>query len=297
MKIRFLPYFLRQALINIMNNRVVHAISLGTMITSMLIFGAFLILFVNLNAWVQGWGHSLSMSVYLQDGISEADRAKVASFIQVLPSAEIKSFTSKEKALNDLRGALGAHAGLLEGLSFNPLPASFEVVFKGPVDGEVSLQKIKENLEKEKGVEEVNYSQEWIKRFEGLMRIVKLSGIIVVGLLCLGVLFIVTNTIKLTIYLRKDEIEILRLVGASEWFVKTPFLLEGMIQGILAGAFSILILFSGYFVLSTKKLHFLNLAVLDFTFIPYSYVISILLISLFLGLVGSFVAVGRFFDI
>ncbi|MCD4726716.1 MAG: permease-like cell division protein FtsX, partial [Pirellulales bacterium] len=113
-----------------MNNRVVHAISLGTMITSMLIFGAFLILFVNLNIWIQGWGHSLSMSVYLEDGISEANRTKIASLIEALPSAEIKGFISKERALRDLRSALGSHAGLLEGLSFNPLPASYEVAFK-----------------------------------------------------------------------------------------------------------------------------------------------------------------------
>ena len=297
MKIRLLPYFFRQAMVNIMNNRGVHAISLGTMITSTLIFGAFLLLFVNLNVWIQGWGHSLSMSVYLQDGISEAEKTKIVSLIKGLPSAEIKGFTSKERALRDLRSALGSHSGLLEGLSSNPLPASYEVVFKGAKAGETDPQKIKQDLEKEAGVGEIHYSQDWIKRFEGLMRIIRLSGIIVVGLLCLGVLFIVTNTIKLTIYSRKDEIEILRLVGASEWFVKIPFLLEGVIQGILAGAFSILILFSGYLLLSAKKMHFLNLAVLDFVFLPYGYVLLILLASLILGLVGSFVAVGRFFEI
>ena len=297
MRFRSWPYFFRQALTNILNNRVFHAIGLSTMVVSLLIFGTFLILFVNLNAWLEGWGHSLTMSVYLQDGISETKNDEIASLIRKLQGAEIKRFISKEGALRDLRQALGSHAGLLEGLSANPLPASFEVVFKDTGDQKTDPLKIKNELEGIEGVDEVQYSEEWLKRFKGLMNMVRLVGFIIGGLLCLGILFIVTNTIKLTIYSRREEIEILKLVGATDWFVKIPFLLEGVIQGILSGILALLALFSGYLLLSTKKMHFLGLAVLDFVFIPNEYVISILLISVALGLVGSFIAVGRFFDV
>jgi len=296
MTLRLWPYFFRQTLINIINNRTVHAIGLGTMIASLLIFGTFLILFVNLNAWLQGWEHSLSMSVYLQDEISESKRGKIASFIKDQPAAEIERFISKEEALRDLRSALGSQTGLLEGLSDNPLPASFEVVFRAE-DSEIDLQRIKKEIENIEGVEEVQYTEDWLERFEGLMKIVRLVGFIIGGLLCIGVLFIVTNTIKLTIYSRRDEIEILKLVGATDWFVKIPFLLEGMVQGILSGILALLTLFSGYILLSTKKMHFLSLAVLDLVFLPHEYVLSILLISVALGLVGSLIAVGRFFDV
>lgn len=296
MTLRLWPYFFRQTLINIINNRTVHAIGLGTMVASLLIFGTFLILFVNLNAWLQGWEHSLSMSVYLQDEISESKRGKIASFIKDQPAAEIERFISKEEALRDLRSALGSQTGLLEGLSDNPLPASFEVVFRAE-DSEIDLQRIKKEIENIEGVEEVQYTEDWLERFEGLMKIVRLVGFIIGGLLCIGVLFIVTNTIKLTIYSRRDEIEILKLVGATDWFVKIPFLLEGMVQGILSGILALLTLFSGYILLSTKKMHFLSLAVLDLVFLPHEYVLSILLISVALGLVGSLIAVGRFFDV
>ena len=296
MTLRLWPYFFRQTLINIINNRTVHAIGLGTMIASLLIFGTFLILFVNLNAWLQGWEHSLSMSVYLQDEISESKRGKIASFIKDQPAAEIERFISKEEALRDLRSALGSQTGLLEGLSDNPLPASFEVVFRAE-DSEIDLQRIKKEIENIEGVEEVQYTEDWLERFEGLMKIVRLVGFIIGGLLCIGVLFIVTNTIKLTIYSRRDEIEILKLVGATDWFVKIPFLLEGMVQGILSGILALLTLFSGYILLSTKKMHFLSLSVLDLVFLPHEYVLSILLISVALGLVGSLIAVGRFFDV
>ena len=282
---------------NIINNMVVHTIGLSTMIVSMLILGVFLLLFVNLNTWIHGWGYSLSMSIYLQDNISNTNRDNVKSFLKGLPSAEISRFISKERALKDLKDALGSQAGLLEGLSDNPLPASFEVILREVGLQQTDLDNIKEELQGIEGVEEVQFSEEWLKRFKALMDMVRLVGIIVGGLLCFCVLFIVTNTIKLTIYSHKGEIEILKLVGATDWFVKIPFLLEGIIHGILGGVIVLVVLFLGYVLFFSKKMCLLDLAVLDFNFLPFEYGLLIFLLSVTLGLVGSFVAVGRFFDI
>lgn len=297
MRPRLWPYFLRQALTNIIGNRIVHAIGLGTMVVSLLIFGAFLLLLVNLNAWVGEWGHALTMSVYLQDGISEAGRNNIETVIRSLPDAQIRRYISKERALAEFKRALGTQSGLLDGLSCNPLPASFEIVFNEVEGKKVDARGMKQGLEKVEGVEEVHYSEEWLDRFEGLMKMIRLVGFVIGGLLCMGVLFIVMNTIKLTIYSRKEEIEILKLVGATDWFVKIPFMLEGMIQGIMSGALALFILFLAYLVISTERLHFLDLAVFDFVFIPHEYALSIFLLSVALGLVGSFIAVGRFFKV
>ena len=113
----------------------------------------------------------------------------------------------------------------------------------------------------------------------------------------MGVLLIVTNTIKLTIYSRRDEIEILKLVGATDWFVKVPFLLEGIIQGLVSGVLALLILFTGYLLLSTKAMLFFRFGVLELVFLPREYALSLFIISIALGLGGSFIAVGRFFDV
>jgi cell division transport system permease protein len=267
------------------------------MVISLLIFGTFLLLFVNLNAWIQGWGHSMSMSVYLNDDISVAQKERIATFIGNLAEAKIERFITKDAALRELRGALGSQAGVLEGLSNNPLPASFEVAFADMEGRGTDLKGIKQALQDMDGVVEVHYSEEWLHRFEGLMDIIKLVGFVIGGLLCLGILFIVTNTIKLTIYSRREEIEILKLVGATDWFVKTPYLFEGMIQGVLGGIFALVILYLGYFLISAKKMYFLGFAGLDFVFIPYPYTVLIILISASLGLLGCFIAVGRFSDI
>lgn len=296
MKPRLWPYLFKQAVANIRNNGLIHLIGLGTMIVSLLIFGTFLLLFVNLNAWIEGWGNSVSMTVYLKDGTDNQTVEKIVSYIRSLPASRIENHISKEDALKELRSSLGSQAGLLEGLSRNPLPASLEVVFEDVEGHEIEFKEVKQDLEKMKGVGEAQYSEEWLRRFKGLMNIVKLVGYVVGGLLCVGVLFIVTNTIKLTIYSRREEIEILKLVGATDWFVKTPFLLEGMFHGIVSGVLAVLALFLGYLLLSAKKIQFLDLAFLDVVFIPNEYVLSMILISVALGLVGSFVAVGSFFE-
>ncbi len=296
MRFRTWIYFIKHASANILGNRLLHGISMGTISTSLLLFGAFILFFVNINNWIQEWGQSLSMSVYLQDGIDEKGRVRIKSRLQDLPGSQLKGFISKEQAEEDLIEALGEQAGLLNNLSGNPLPASFEVVFKDVEANELDPKRLKAELEKVGGVEEVQYSEQWIERFEGVIYILKLIGAIIGGLLCFAVLFIVTNTIKLTIYSRREEIEILKIVGATDWFVKTPFLMEGAIQGIVSGALSLIALFLIYSIVSLKAVHLFGLPVMEIVFLPQGYAILIILLSLGLGLLGSFVAIGRFFE-
>ena len=282
---------------SIRKNLSVHILSLSTIVASLLILGAFLLLFGNLNNWLQQCGTALSMSIYLKDGISEYRRDKVDAFIRGLPGAEIKRFISKEEALKDLRAALGNDTGFLSRLERNPLPASYEVVFESKGTHGVNPEKIKGGLEKLEGVEEVQYNKEWLKKIEGFLDVVRLIGFIIGGLLCLCVVFIVTNTIKLTLYSRKDEIEILKLVGATDWFVKSPFLLEGMIQGTIGGILAVLTLFLGYLILPTKDISLLGLTPLYFVFLPAGYLILILVLGTVLGVIGSFIAIDRFFEV
>lgn len=290
-------YYFRHAATNILSNRLVHAISIGTISISLVLFGFFLLFFVNLNTWLMEWGQSLSMSVYIEDGLDDAGTKRIESVLKNLPGAEIKGFTSKEQAMRVLAKGLGAQSGLLDGITENPLPASFEIVFRDVSINEVDPKKTKEYLEKIEGVDEVQYSERWLERFEGLMYVLKVVGLGIAGFLCLAVLFITTNTIKLTIYSRRDEIEIFKLVGATDWFVKIPFLIEGAVQGIFGGLIALFILFLVYSVISLKRIHLIGLPVLDIVFLPNEYVVFILSLSLVLGLMGSLVAVGRFFDL
>ena len=297
MGLRNWAYYTKHAFINILGNRLVHAISVGTIASSLILFGAFILLFYNLNNWVAEWGQSLSMSVYLQDGIDQKTRERIESLLKNLPSAELKEYISKDRAMEDLIEGLGAHSGLLEGLKENPLPASFEIVFKDVNIRQLNPPRMKEEIEKIEGVQEVQYSEEWLDRLEGLVYMLKVAGFVIAGFLCLAVLFITTNTIKLTIYSRRDEVEILKLVGATDWFVKMPFLIEGAIQGLVGGLIALSVLSLIFLLFSMDKVDIIGLPVLEIVFLPIAHLTSILLLGLILGLVGSFIAVGRFIDV
>ncbi len=295
MNIRIWIYYFKHAVSNIMNNQWIHFISIGTISISLLLFGSFTLFFVNVNNWMVEWGQSLSMSVYLKDGVQRDVKDEIESIINGLPGSEITGFVSKEKAEADLIAALGEQAGLLDGITSNPLPASYEITFKNRKEDQIDPKRIKVLLEQLEGVDEVQYSEQWLERFEGLIYLLKLGGLIVGGLFSVAVLFIITNTIKLTIYSRRDEIEIFKLVGATDWFVKMPFLIEGAIQGVLSGFITLLILFIVYSLFSLQTVHIFGLPVMDIVFLPYGYLLLLFIFSLLLGLTGSFIAVGRFF--
>jgi len=280
-----------------LQSRLIQAISIGTITISLLFLGGFALFYVNAGNWVVEWGKSVSMSVYLEDGIDSATRKSVENAIRSLPDAEIRDYVSKEKAFSDLKSTLGAQAGLLEGLTKNPLPASFEIIFKDSEKDRLDPKKIKGELEKVKGVDEVQYSEEYQARFEGVLHALKITGMIIGLLLCMAVLLIVTNTIKLTIYSRREEIEIYKLVGASDWFVRAPLLIEGAAQGLLGGALALAILFVLHLLFSLDNIQVMGLPIFRIVFLPSSYILMLLLLGLGLGLVGSFIAIGRFFRI
>jgi len=276
---------------------LIHAISIGTMIVSLLLLGAFMLFFINVYNWMEGWSQSLSVSVYLRDGIGESAKKQIEAAIKNIPGAVLKEFISKEEALKQLSDALGSQAGLLNSIARNPLPASFEVVFKNITKNQIDPKRIKTDLEKLSGVEEVQYSEQWLDRFEGFLSVLKLLSAIIGGFLCLAVLFIVTNTIKLTIYSRRDEIEIYKLVGATDWFIKIPFLLEGLIHGLVSGLIALLTLFSLYTFISSKTIQLFGLPAFTLIFLKQNDILLIMALSLCLGLLGSFIAIGRFFKI
>jgi cell division transport system permease protein len=294
-KLRLWRYYFQHAFASILGNRLIYLISTGTISISILLFAAFVLLSINFSNWVQGWQKSLSMSVYLKDGTDDQAKQRIKTAIERLPGAEIKGYISKERALRELEETLGPQAGLLEGLTKNPLPASYEVVFRNGSLKREDLRKIKESMEKVEGVDEVQYSEQWIEQFEGLVYMTKILGIIIGGLLCVAVLFIVTNTIKLAIYSRRDEIEIYKLVGATDWFVKTPFLIEGAIQGLMGAAIALSILFVAYALFTVRTVQLFGLPVMDIIFLTSGHIALILFLGLVLGLLGSFVAIGRFF--
>ena len=296
MRISFLRYFFRQALGNIFENRMVHLIGVGTMVIAFLIFDAFVLSFVNINAWTQERGRTLTMSIYFK---GDPDRSAIEDIQRDLLNypVSITRFISKQDAMKSLRRRLGEKVGLLDGLKENPLPASLEIILsRDEIDDSLPYE-LKKKLESIENVDEVQYSEEWIDQIQAVMGAIEIAGLIFGGLLFLAALFIVTNTIKLTIYSRKDEIEILKLVGATNGFVRAPFLIEGSIQGFLGGSVAMSILFLGYILVINKVDLGIGFGALDLVFLSPESILLLVATSMIAGLIGSIVSLGRFFRI
>ena len=285
---------MRRALANIFENRLVHLIGIGTMAIAFLIFDAFLLVFLNVNYWIEEQGRSLTMSIYFKGNPDKVAVERVTEELLQYPEVTINEFISKSDAMRNLKKRLGDKAGLLDGLEDNPLPASLEIILSR---GEIEdfPQQLKTKLEMLEAVDEVQYSHEWVEKIQAVMGAVRLIGIIFGGLLFLAALFIIINTIKLTIYSRHDEVEILKLVGATNRFVKAPFLIEGSIQGLLGGLTALVILFLCYLAAITRIDLRVGFASLDIVFLSPRFILLLLLMSIIVGFLGSMISLSRFF--
>ena len=296
MKTSFFRHLVRQAIRNILQNRLVHLIGLGTMVIAFLVFDAFLLAFLNLDSWTREQGRSLTMSIYFKGEPKSSVIEDIREVLLQYP-VSITKLISKDEAMKSLKKQLGDRAGLLRGLEENPLPASLEIILLRDVREDSLPYELKAKLEGINGVDEVQYSREWIERVRSIMGAVEIVGLVFGGLLFLAALFIITNTIKLTIYSRKDEIEILKLVGATNRFVKIPFIIEGSIQGFLGGLIALTILFLLYMAITAKVDLRIGFASLDIVFISPPFILVLLLMSTLTGFVGSAVSLGRFFKL
>jgi cell division transport system permease protein len=215
MKTAFVKYFFRQALTNIADNRMVHLVGIGTIAIAFLIFISFILVYVNINHWTDELGKSLTMSIYFKGRPQSIEVEEIKKELINIQGVTIDKFVSKEEAMEVLAKELGDKAGLLSGLHENPLPASLEIIFS-IADREDSLPySIKSKLEKMDIIDEVQYSQEWTRKIKAIMGGIKLIGSILGGLLFLATLFIITNTIKLTVFARNISLSSLSVLITS----------------------------------------------------------------------------------
>jgi cell division transport system permease protein len=265
------------------------------MAIAFLIFNAFLLVFLNLNYWIEEQGRSLRMSIYFEGSPEKAAVERVTEELLHVPEVTIERFISRDDAMRTLKKRLGDKAGLLDGLRENPLPASLEIILSGEQVKDSRAHTLKTRLERIEAVDEVHYSHEWLERVQAIMGAIRLIGISFGGLLFLSTLFIIINTIKLTIYSRQDEVEILKLVGATNRFVKAPFLIEGSIQGFLGGVLALGVLFIVYMAVVTRIDLSIGLAPLDTIFLSPQSMLLLLVVSVGVGFFGSLISLSRFF--
>ena len=289
-----LVYFLRKALGNIWTNPFLSLVTLSTIAISMLILGLFSLIYLNVQQSLQQMGGELQITAYLQETISSEQAKVLRSKVADWPEVERIIYISKEQALARFRSQLREYAGILEGLKENPLPASLELTLMPQYGRSGNIKELSTRLGRLPGVAEVQYGRKWMAKLRVFVEVMKLVGITVGGLLLIATIFVISNTIKLTFYSRREELEIMRLVGATDFFIKAPFLIEGLLHGLggallAAGGLSLLILF----LFSHLDLP-LRLAVMAESLPTGQLVAGFLGLGLLLGVLGSIVSLRRF---
>jgi cell division transport system permease protein len=242
-----------------------------------------------------GWGRGAHMIVYLEDDLAPARARQIADSLSRLPDVERVEAVESKEAYARLKKSLGDRGELLNGVEETMLPSSLEVTLKEGVPAIARTHPAFEKLSHMQGVEEVELMGDWVERVSALERLLRAAGLLLGLLVGAACLYIVASTIRLGVFARRDEIEILKLVGATDGFIKAPFLVEGICQGVAGAALAMALLYALYRWAAPWVEHTLGsaLCAAPISFLPVGEVAIALCIGGTLGLVGSWLAVGR----
>lgn len=287
-----ISYYLREGLRNIGSNKLLTLTAIFTISVSITIFGFFLILFLNLKDLHESWAERVQITVYLNDGTNSDSLIEI---IKKKKEVEEVIYTSKEKALIEFEKEFKKEKGIIESIGNNPLPDSLDITLRREYRTSEFVEPLVKILKGLQGVEEVHYGEEWVRELTALLKGLKIIALFLGSFLALGVTFIISNTIRLTLYARKEEIEIMKLIGATKGFIRGPFIVEGALQGIAGGLLSLFFLYGFYRIIA----YGFNLRFLGFhpTFLTPAMLIEISLSGLLLGLLGSLFSMGRFLKV
>jgi cell division transport system permease protein len=288
---------LRQVGRNLRQTWASQSMTLLTVTLSVLIFAFFYLVYTNMLHAGDKLGDDLRFIVYLEDEpgpeMQQQLKRKITNFDQV---EDIK-FISRAEAYERFANQLGKNRDVLEDMPVDFLPASIEIT---PFKTLRSLNQVKDfstYLSKLPGTLKVQYGQDWVERFFYFTRLLSIVVLLSGGLLILTTIFMVAYTIRLTIMGRQAELELLRLVGATNNYIRTPFLLEGLMQGLFGSSFGIISLFSLY---QWIKIRFTGPGILNlfhFTFFSFDTILILIISSILLCTVGSYMSMQKFLRI
>jgi len=292
-------FFLTRAITNIRQNVFVNVVTIGTITLALLIVSLFLLVFVNLESAAENWSERVQVTVYFDKDLTGQEQSAFREKISAISEVSRISYVSRDEALKRFKGRLRGQETLLEGVRSEILPTSFEIVLKRAYRETVSVESFVTKLKQIPGISEVQYGEEWVRRFNSFLNFMRLLGALLGGFLVVAVIFIVSNTIKLTIYSRRDELEVMSLVGATRFFITAPFLLEGIIQGLAGSLLSLGLVYGLYegFLQNAGDFITFNPAASGFNFLPVEYLSGLLLAGALLGFIGSLTSLKRFINV
>jgi cell division transport system permease protein len=288
-------FFVFRALRNMRQSPMLCGAAVGTVAVALTILAFFAIVVLNVQKLTRHWSEDVQVVAFIDTVPEERLLRQWIADIRGLPEVEKVEFVSSTEALKRFKKRLADDADLLEGVDPDILPASLEIFLNEDSRNRVGVSALISRLRHHAGLSDLRYGQEWLERFESFVSLLRLAGAILGGFLLFAALFIVANTIKLTLYARRDELEIMALVGATPMFIKSPFLLEGALQGALGGGLAVAGAYALFQLFLQQGLNSLLLAsgVERVTFLPLSWQLLLIAAGVLLGLAGSLLSLRK----
>lgn len=298
MKIRTISYMLKQGLKSLWRNRVMSMASIGSVASALIILGIVFMIVLNINGLAEiAKGQFDSIQLYLDEGIAQAQIDAIGKSVKAIEGVESVEYLPKEKALEIMKKQWGEQGYLLEGLESNPLQNSYVLKLKDIAYAEQVVSQVKGM----QGLEEVRYYKDLVDKLLKITNLVRFIGLTVIGILIVISMFVVANTIKLTVIARYRQINIMKYVGATNWFIRWPFLVEGIILGFIGSLISLFIVGIAYekaFELITQKLFIMVSAyMIAPSVILQSLIVIFIVLGTGIGALGSIFSMRRFLKV
>lgn len=271
--------------------------SVATVLTAaimLLLFDGFVTVVSHLGGTLEALEQKVNLIAYIRDDAAPSEVLAVRDRLQQNPNVLEVDFISKDAAMQRLRQQLSDRQDLLGMVQGNPLPASLEVRLRDPG----GMQALARRLRDDPALEEVAVQESVVDRLVALTHYARTAGAVMVLSLGLVTLFIIVNTIRLAVYARRQEIEIMKLVGATDWFIRWPFLLEGVLDGLLGAVAAVAVLLLSYRPLLAHFMSLVTFLQLEFDplFAPKLATLT-LAVGILVGGAGSYISVRRYLDI
>jgi len=289
---------IKSTFLNIKSNKQLFLLSVATNFIAFTVLGIFSLLFVNLDILFSSWDKHVQLIVYLDNNISNSNKKNIELLFNSNNKITSIVFISRDQAWENFRGEFSSKSKFITSLKFNPLPDSYTIGFVSGPDRLKNIRKFSEKIKNVKGVESVEYGEKWISRFEQFMIFLR-GFILAFGIVLFsGMILIISNTIKLSIYSRKDEIDLMTLLGATHQFVKAPLLLEGVLQGFTGALLSLLSvkiihLYIVFWVQGSLESVFRGL---DFQYLTNPIIYSVISTGVIIGVLGSSLSANQFLN-
>lgn len=279
----------REALLSFRRAPLLSALSITTIAFSLFTLGLFGLVAINLRAALRGLEERVEIVAFVLRGTPAETITLATEDIAAFPEVQDVQYITEAQALDRARRELVEFRDAYRDLQVNPLPASIEVRLKEGNRDAATVERVAQRLRGFGFINDVRFGREWVQKLDHLRNVTGIVGL-VIGLAFAAVAVVIIGvTIRLTLLQRAREISIMRLVGATNWFIRGPFLLEGALKGLLGGLLSLVLCYGGYLLFRDRT----GGAFAGLIFFQTLQMVSIVLFGVMLGLAGSLVSVGR----